>query len=455
MLNDPQTSYVSPDVLGGSFGDTFDGEFEGIGAHVSMNAAGKIVIVSPILGGPAEKAGIKAGDVILEVDGKSIDGLSLLGVVTKIRGPKGTIVSLLVKHLGDLDPVNIEVKRGLIPLTSVILRSQPNDRFAHIRISNFYPDTTNQLIAMVNNSINNGAEGLILDLRDNPGGPLNVAVELTSQFLTEGLVLYDIDGNNRKREWKVQSGGAITDLEVGETVFSVLGSVNGMFTPRGGQISPSVTSRGSVWKLPGDVEPLAFAGMVLTQVGYNCGIRPQISPGEGAVIIGDGMVGQWAAQTLVWRGASVMMVGRHNDRLEKIAGRPDTHVVNSLACDPIEEIKELLHDGAQVLVDTVGSIQAISQYMPAMNRFGHIVSAGFYGTEDLLALQPPRYKELSIDLVSGWTPERMDRTLTLIADGTLETLSLITHHFPVTKAADAWRLIEEKTEPVLGVILDW
>ena len=123
--------------------------------------------------------------------------------------------------------------------------------------------------------------------------------------------------------------------------------------------------------------------------------------------------------------------------------------------DPIEEIKELLHDGAQVLVDTVGSIQAISQYMPAMNRFGHIVSAGFYGTEDLLALQPPRYKELSIDLVSGWTPERMDRTLTLIADGTLETLSLITHHFPVTKAADAWRLIEEKTEPVLGVILDW
>lgn len=212
VLNDPQTSYVSPDVLGGSFGDTFDGEFEGIGAHVSMNAAGKIVIVSPIPGGPAEKAGIKAGDVILEVDGKSIDALSLLGVVTKIRGPKGTIVSLLVKHLGDLDPVNIEVKRGLIPLTSVILRSQPNDRFAHIRISNFYPDTTKQLIAMVNNSINNGAEGLILDLRDNPGGPLNVAVELTSQFLTEGLVLYDIDGNNRKREWKVQSGGAITDL---------------------------------------------------------------------------------------------------------------------------------------------------------------------------------------------------------------------------------------------------
>ncbi|MCL0100107.1 S41 family peptidase, partial [Dehalococcoidia bacterium] len=212
VLNDPQTAYVSPEVLEGSFGDTFDGEFEGIGAHVSMNTAGKIVIVSPIPGGPAEKAGIKAGDIIVEVDGNSIEGLSLLGVVTKIRGPKGTLVSLLVKHLGDLDPVRIEVKRGVIPLTSVILRSQPNDRFAHIRISNFYPDTTKQLIAMVNTSISQGAEGLILDLRDNPGGPLNVAVELTSQFLTDGLVLYDIDGNNRKREWKVQPGGAITEL---------------------------------------------------------------------------------------------------------------------------------------------------------------------------------------------------------------------------------------------------
>ena len=212
VLDDPQTSYVSPEVLSGSFGDTFDGEFEGIGAHVSMNAAGKVVIVSPILGGPAEEAGIRPGDIILEVDGESIEGLSLLGAVTKIRGPKGTIVVLVVKHLGDLDPVEIAVQRGVIPLTSVILRSQPDDRFAHIRISNFYPDTAEQMVEMVKEAVDQGAEGLILDLRDNPGGPLDSAVELASEFLTEGLVLYDIDGNGRKREWNVRSGGAVTDL---------------------------------------------------------------------------------------------------------------------------------------------------------------------------------------------------------------------------------------------------
>jgi threonine dehydrogenase-like Zn-dependent dehydrogenase len=90
-----------------------------------------------------------------------------------------------------------------------------------------------------------------------------------------------------------------------------------------------------------------------------------------------------------------------------------------------------------------------------MKRFGHLVSAGFYGTDDCLALQPPRYKELSIDLVSGATPERLAQTMKLVSEGVLETLPLITHRFPVEKAADAWELIESKSEPVLGVVLDW
>ena len=85
ILGDPQTSYVSPDVLGGSFQDVFRGNFEGIGAHVSMNLAGKLVIVSPIEGSPAELAGIKSGDIILEADGESLEGLSLLEAITRIR----------------------------------------------------------------------------------------------------------------------------------------------------------------------------------------------------------------------------------------------------------------------------------------------------------------------------------------------------------------------------------
>ena len=92
---------------------------------------------------------------------------------------------------------------------------------------------------------------------------------------------------------------------------------------------------------------------------------------------------------------------------------------------------------------------------PLMRRFGHLVSAGFYGTEDLVALQPLRNGELSVDLVSGWTTERMDNTRALIAAGHLQTLPLITHHFPARRAADAWGLIQTRDEPVLGVVLDW
>ena len=83
------------------------------------------------------------------------------------------------------------------------------------------------------------------------------------------------------------------------------------------------------------------------------------------------------------------------------------------------------------------------------------MSAGFYGTDDSLALQPPRYKELSIDLVSGATPERLAQTMKLVSEGVLETSPLITHRFPVAKAAEVWKLIESKSEPGWGVVLDW
>jgi len=117
--------------------------------------------------------------------------------------------------------------------------------------------------------------------------------------------------------------------------------------------------------------------------------------------------------------------------------------------------RRLFPDGATVAVDTVGSAGVMESFFEVLHRFGHAVSAGFYGTEDRVALQPLRYGELSIELVSGLRPFRMEETIRLIAGGYLETLPLITHHFPARRAADAWELIESKSEPVLGVILDW
>jgi threonine dehydrogenase-like Zn-dependent dehydrogenase len=191
-------------------------------------------------------------------------------------------------------------------------------------------------------------------------------------------------------------------------------------------------------------------------VGYNCGARPNVKESDAAVVIGDGLVGQWAAQALRWRGARVALLGRHEDRMSRF--EPDGEARFTLdARDPewVGNVRRLFPKGVNTLVDTVGSLPAVESLLPLMIRFGHFVSAGFYGTEDRFALQPARDFELTAHLVSGLVRDRMERTLELIAEGHLQTLPLITHHFPVDQAADAWRLIESKSEPVMGVILDW
>ena len=212
VLEDTQTSYVNPEVMNTSFGDLFQGKFEGIGAHVSMNLAGEVVIVAPIEGSPAEAAGIRPGDKILEADGQSLEGLSLLEAVALIRGPDGSFVTLLIKHLGAIDPIEIRVRRGVIPLTSVLLRSEPGAEFAHIRVSNFYPTTVDDLKVMLRNVQDDGAKGLILDLRGNPGGTLDSVVSIASQFLDDGLVLYDLNGDGKRTNWGVRSGGIAKDI---------------------------------------------------------------------------------------------------------------------------------------------------------------------------------------------------------------------------------------------------
>ena len=250
-------------------------------------------------------------------------------------------------------------------------------------------------------------------------------------------------------------GANVRDMEVGEIVFASVGKVDGMFHAHGGQISPSVNTREFVWKLPTTSDPLAFAGMVLTQVGYNCGTRPSLRPGDWALVIGDGQVGQWAAQTLSLRGAQVALLGRHPDRLAKFPDRPTHYWFNETQDDWPAQLRRLCPEGLHALVETAGSLAHLQRALPLMARGGQIVSAGFHGADDLLSLQDLRQREISLHSVSGWTRARMAQTRRLIAAGQLQTLPLITHRFPVREAAAAWRLIQTKSEPVLGVLLDW
>ena len=200
-LGDPHTNYVGPDVFGIENQD-IRGRFEGIGAHVSMNAEGRLLVVAPIADSPAEKAGIRPGDIILEVDGESIEGISLIEAVSKIRGPRGSVVSLLVQHVGSVEKVVIEVERGVIPLQSVIVRSEPGNRVAHIRLTNFYEDTMDDLSGAIREALDSGSEGIVLDVRDNPGGLLSSVIDVTSLFIDDGLILYEVDGDGNRKDWR-------------------------------------------------------------------------------------------------------------------------------------------------------------------------------------------------------------------------------------------------------------
>ena len=209
-VDDQHTAYIDPVVLEIEQTD-LSGEFEGIGAHVRIREDGAIQIISPIEGGPAESAGIRPGDIILSVDGESLEGSSLLEAVSMIRGPRGSSVELLVKHVGQLDPILISVVRDVIALPSVLVRSEPEDEIAHIRLTEFKGDTPERLREVLIPIIEDGAEGLILDLRNNPGGYLQQVFRIADMFLGKSVILIE----QRKDEeviWESSEGGIAVDI---------------------------------------------------------------------------------------------------------------------------------------------------------------------------------------------------------------------------------------------------
>ncbi|HEY0076740.1 MAG TPA: zinc-binding dehydrogenase [Abditibacteriaceae bacterium] len=250
-------------------------------------------------------------------------------------------------------------------------------------------------------------------------------------------------------------GTNVTDFQIGDWVFATVSHVEGMFYNYGGHVSPAVTHRSQVWKLPHGVEPLAFSGLVLTQVGYNCAARPALSSGDATVVIGDGLVGHWTAQTLQARGARVLMIGRHEERLARFALGDGDLAVNEKQADVLALIRGWAPNGVQVVCDTVGTINLLEDLVPIMRRDGHISSAGFYGSNGHFDLQLLRDRELTLHAPSGWNKSRMDTTLEMVSRGELQTLPLITHRFPVHNAAEAYDLILSRNAPVLGVVLDW
>ena len=168
------------------------GEFFGIGVEITQDN-GKILVMTPIEDTPAFKAGMKTGDVILTIDGQSTVEMSLQDVVSRIRGPKGTKVELTIMHADSMEPVTVSLERDAIPIISVKSRKL-EDGYYWVRITRFSERTTDELAEALKEAekdcaATGGIKGIVLDLRNNPGGLLNQAVSVSDMFLQKGSIV--------------------------------------------------------------------------------------------------------------------------------------------------------------------------------------------------------------------------------------------------------------------------
>lgn len=178
---DPHTEYLSAEEYK-AFNSELTGSFTGIGAELSQDAKGNIVIVAPIAGFPAEKAGLKPKDIIIQIDGNSTVGMTTSQAVDKIRGPKGTSVTL--KVVRDGQPLDFKITRDDISIPSVT--SKVENGVGYLTISRFGEDTAGLSQKAAQSFKDQNVKAVVLDLRSNPGGLLDAAVSVSSLWLPEG-----------------------------------------------------------------------------------------------------------------------------------------------------------------------------------------------------------------------------------------------------------------------------
>ena len=192
-LGDPYSLYLPPKAAE-EFAKDLSGELEGIGAEIGVKDD-QLVVVAPLPDSPAEKAGLRPGDKILYIDKESTFGMDVMTAVSKIRGQAGTKVTLTIARNGLTKSSEVEIFRAKINVPSILFSLKPND-IAHLRVMQFNDDTTRQFAKYIKQMRAKQVSGLILDLRNNPGGYLDSAVDMAGEWITEGVVVSEkgVDG---------------------------------------------------------------------------------------------------------------------------------------------------------------------------------------------------------------------------------------------------------------------
>ena len=208
-LGDKQTFYMEPKVYE-SETSSLQGQYEGIGAYVDTDGE-YLTIVSPIEGSPAEKAGLKSGDKVIAIDGQDMKGVTPEQARLKVLGPQGTTVTLTVSRDGEPQPLKFVITRAQIVLHSAEGKMLDNG-LAYVDINTFGDHTTQELRDTLDTLLKQNPKGIIIDLRNNPGGYLNTAVEVASEFIDKGVVLYEKYGDGHLDTHNALGNGRATQI---------------------------------------------------------------------------------------------------------------------------------------------------------------------------------------------------------------------------------------------------
>jgi len=188
---DPHSDYLTPDDFK-ELRESTSGEFGGLGIEISMDATGFVRVVAPIDDTPAYRAGMQSGDLITQIDDTPVKGMNINDAVGKMRGKPGTSLQLTILREGESSPLKIDITRDIIKVTSVRHRMlEPG--YGYIRISQFQERTGDDFEKALNSlhaDAKDGLKGIVLDLRNNPGGVLQASVDVVDALISEGLIVY-------------------------------------------------------------------------------------------------------------------------------------------------------------------------------------------------------------------------------------------------------------------------
>jgi carboxyl-terminal processing protease len=208
---DPHSAYMTQEMYKEMQVET-KGEFGGVGIQIGVKES-RLAVIAPIEGTPAYRAGIKAGDFIMKVNDDTTKDLTLMDAVQKMRGPKGSKVNLTIQRDGTPDPMIFTLVRDTIKIESV--KSKLIDNLGYVRLTQFQEASGRDLAKAIKQFREQKVQGTILDLRNNPGGLLTAAVDVSEQFLPNGkLVVYTKSREGKKDEWFAKSKDQLEDLPV-------------------------------------------------------------------------------------------------------------------------------------------------------------------------------------------------------------------------------------------------